>query len=250
MTGVELREAVSTEAMRAEADQLNASVREASRAMWERERRARQLAWEADLIDAAENVKAEYDGTSLRLPGLDAAVAAALAAKRAAEDRRDDDEALLATRHAELSKAEADNAPAAVQEELAARVHQLARAAAASERAVSKPASALEAAKAERDAWAAYVAGLYAEHVQAARVAENPGTAPGMPMLAPGVARISDLGEEERQYLAALTIISSNLRSDPAPAAPTEEAILKDQSRWRMLKTGRGAGVIIPPRMP
>jgi hypothetical protein len=243
------QQVADTAGMRAEADQLAASVREDNRVLLERDRRARQLAYEADLIDRAEEAKAEYEGAEEHLEELDAKLPPLVAAEREAEDHLSADRKRLASRVAELSKAETDDAPGEQQEDLAARVVQLGKKAAVSQANLDEAISRHAAAEAKRDEWARQVTSLYAEHAAADRAARNPGIAPNMPALAPGVARISDLDEEQRQYIAFQMILLSHLRADPAPASPDPAAAMKDKTKFRMLSLPGGRGVIVPPAM-
>jgi hypothetical protein len=247
MPAAQQETAMSTDAMRARADQLNAAARETNRAAWEDTRRARQLAYEAGLIDAAEAARAEYEGASTRIPPLEAAMTAALAEVRQAQDRLNGDTRRLARRQGDKQKARADHAPAERQEELAVRVHELAEVV-DDDRAVLHHKSLLHAtAQAMLGTAEAEVAALYEEHVTAARRAEHPGTAPGMPPIAPGVGRISDLDEESRQLIATVALLTRAGRGQaPAPAAPDRAAYMKDQSRFRTA----GPGLIVPPRLP
>ena len=54
--------------------------------------------------------------------------------------------------------------------------------------------------------------------------------------------------EEERQFTGNLALVAGLSRSESRPATPDADAIMKDQTRFRMVRTGRGQGVIIPPR--
>lgn len=249
MTGAGLAGAVSADAMRAEADQINAAVREDNRALWERSRRARQLAWEASLIDQAADARAEHEGAARALPRLEDAVTAALTAERLAEDRLRGDEKRLALRRGELEKARADHAPGGRREELAVRIQELAAVAADSRADLEKAAAGHAAAREARDTWQAHVSALYGEHAEAARRAQNPGTAPGMPPIAPGVGRISDLDEETRQLIGAVALLVGASRSEHAPAGPGQGARLSDTSRFRTLSLPGGRGVILPPAL-
>jgi hypothetical protein len=244
------QQVADTAGMRARADQINAAAREASRAAWEDSRRARQLAYEADLIDTADDAQAVYEGSAAALSRLEAEVAPLVAAEREAEDQLRGDTKRLARRTAELQKAQADDAPGERQEDLAARVLQLGRKAAVSQAKRDDAVSKRAAAEARVTAWAAQVASDYAEHVQASRAAENPGIAPGMPGIAPGVGRISDLDGETRQLMAAVAIMASAaLTTSPTPASPDPAEAMKDKSKFRLLSLPGGRGVIVPPAM-
>jgi chromosome segregation ATPase len=248
VTSEQQEAAASTDAMRAEANQITAAVREENRALWERSRRAVQLAYEADLIDAAEMAKAAYDGAASRLERLEAGVAPLVAAEREADDRLRSDRKRLARRSAELDRARTDSAPGARREDLAVRVHELAQVAAASEAALARARSVREQKETEVTAWEAEVASYYADYAGAASRAVSPGIAPGMPPPGLVVGRISDLDEEARQLIAAVAIMAGSALGDRStPAAPPDRAaILKDPGRFRVF----GPGVIVPPRMP
>ena len=126
-----------------------------------------------------------------------------------------------------------DNAPASRREDLAVRVHELALAVTASDALARAAREARERKEAEVASRDAEVTRLYGEYVHAARAAENPGIAPGMPPIALGVARISDLDEEARQLIGAVAIMASAAlgRSESAPPAPSADAFLRDQTR-------------------
>ncbi len=251
MTSVTPDTAMSTDAMRAEADQINAAVREDNRALWERSRRAAQLAFEADLIDAAELAEAAWQGTVSRLSRLEAEVGPLVTAEREAGDRLRSDRKRLARRSAELDRARKDSAPAARREDLAVRVHELGQAVAASEEAAAKARRNREQKEAEVTSWEAEVSSCYADYAEAARRAQSPGAAPGMPAIAPGVGRISDLDKETRDLIGTVVLLAGAAGlSGNSPAAPDAGAAMKDQSRFRMVKNSRGQGLIIPPRMP
>jgi hypothetical protein len=249
MTTTKQEMVVSTSSMRAEADQRSAAAREATRsalaaaaAARAENAKAAQLAYEAGLIDQVQDVQAEYDGASARLSRLEAGVASALAAKRAAEDRRDADSRRLAAREADEKKAEADGADAGQQEELAVRVAKLRKVVAFREADVAKAATGHAGAKAELDTWTARVAGLYAELADAKRKAGNPGPAPCQP------GPLDTLGGIFESLVTA-TIRFACLAADtpgPAPAKPGRAELMRDQTRFRTLNRH----VIIPPRMP
>jgi NTP pyrophosphatase (non-canonical NTP hydrolase) len=131
------------------------------------------------------------------------------------------------------------------------RVHELGQAVAASEEAAARARREREQKEAEVTSWEAEVSGCYADYAEAARRAQNPGTAPGMPAIAPGVGRISDLDKETRDLIGAVVLLTAAAGlSGNSPAVPDKEAILKDQTRFRMIKTSNGRGVLLPPRMP
>jgi hypothetical protein len=162
-----------------------------------------------------QDVQADYDGASSRLLRLEAKVADALAAKRAAEDRLNADSRRLAARGADQEKARADDAPAEQREELAVRVHALKEVVADKETAVAKATQEHADAEAELDRWATHVAGLYAELADAKRKADNPGPAPRQP------GALDDLGDIFKSAITA-TIMFAHLAADtPAPPRPS-----------------------------
>ena len=249
---------MSTGAMRARADQLNAGVREANRDLFERAREAAQLTWEAGLLDAAAEARAEADGAATRLPRLEAALAEAVTAERAAEDRARVQQAQLARREAAQVKARAELAPADRQEELAIRVHVCRQVVADYAAAAAAARRAREIAEAARDAWQAEVAELDAEAVAAERRAADPGTAPDAPGLAPGVARMSDMDDDTRNLLATVVLLTAGLPSggNPPPgslrrAGPDWRSDLADLDprKFRQLRLA-GNTVVIPPAAP
>jgi hypothetical protein len=249
MTTTKQQAAVSATTLRAEADQRAAAASEATRLAREATAAARaeaaqaaQLAWEASLIDQVQDVQAEYDGASSRLVRLEAGVAAALAAKRAAEDRLNADTRRLAGRKAEQEKARADDAPAERREELAVRVHALKEVIADREAAVAKATQEHVGAVAKLDTCAAHVDGLYAELADAKRKADNPGPAPRQP------GPMDDLGGIFQSAITT-TIMLAQLATDglgPGPAKPDRAALMRDQTKFRALNSR----VIVPPRMP
>ena len=184
MTSPKTTAAVSTDAMRAEADQLKASVREDNRSLYERHRRAVQLEYEAGLIDDRDLCLAELTGARGYLAKLQDAVAPAVAAERKAQDRLRADQGHLARRQAEQDRLRDGYAPAERQEDAAIRVHAAEGVAARGLQEVAKATAAREAAEAALRAWEAHVAGLEREHGATDRKAKNPGTAPNMPALA------------------------------------------------------------------
>ena len=96
----------STNAMRAEADQLNASVRDDNRSLHERAAGAAQLAWEADLIDGARSASPNWKAQSPASPPWWRRGTRPSQRSGAAEDRLRADERHLARRRAEERKAE------------------------------------------------------------------------------------------------------------------------------------------------
>ena len=133
-----VKQAASTDAMRAQADQMRAGVREDHRALVERDRRAAQLAYEADLIDAAAGAARVLQGARTRLPKLEETVGAAVAAERAAEDRQRADQRHLSRRRTEQQKAEDAYLAVEIQEQAADRVRTAERVVAAGTGAVAK----------------------------------------------------------------------------------------------------------------
>jgi hypothetical protein len=252
----EVTQAVSTDGMRAEADQLMASVREDNRSLFERQRRAAQLTYEAGLIDDAAAAKAELDGANGRVPRLEQARIDAVAAHRAAEDRRDEDLRHRDQRRAEEQKAEDDDAPAESQEEAAIRVRKAERRVELSEKALAAAGQARGLAENELATWKAHVAELEREHGALDRKAENPGIAPNLPGIAPGVLKLSDMDHETRAALALVvtTLASQSLSSSSqSAAAPGRnrrttlgELAQQDPTGYRYVRTGVGVNVIPP----
>ena len=244
---------VSTDAMRAEADQLKAGVREDHRALWERSRRAVQLAYEADLIDTAALALAELDGARQRTPRLQAAAGEAITAERAAEDRLRKDEQRLRRRQADQQKARAEHADGEHQEELAVRVRALADVARTSQAALDAARRKRQDAEAELASWEAHVAELDREHAEAARKAEHPGPAPDLPGLVPGVARVGDMDDEQRQLVGLIAILARQGQlSTPDPGAGSGaqggRGALAGQDRDQFRHViHRSQHVVIPP---
>jgi hypothetical protein len=246
----ELTQAADTAAMRAEADQLNASVREDNRSLYERQRRAAQLAYEADLLDDAVLSHAAWQGASSRLPMLDAAVQEAIGAERAAEDRLRAEDRQLSRVKSELAKA--DPADGDAQERLALRVHARQGAVDACSGIVRTARDGRLEAQQALSRWQAYVDELEADRDQARAKAENPGTAPNMPALSPGVAKVSDLDEETKQYLGLVAILTSQLGSireaQQLPNTdPRQSFSQQDPSQMRFMRTADGRTLAIPP---
>ncbi len=125
MTSVKQEPAVAmmtTAQMRAESDQINAAVREDNRSLFERSRRAAQLAYEAGLIDAAEDARTALAGARTHMEFLETEVEKTVAAEREAEDLLRGERRHLARRQAEEKRAADDLAQTLRQEELAIRV--------------------------------------------------------------------------------------------------------------------------------
>lgn len=248
----EMTQAADTAAMRAEADQLNASVREDNRSLYERQRRAAQLAYEADLLDDAELCRAEWHGASSRLPLLDAAVQEAIAAERAAEDRMRPEDRQLSRVRSEMAKADPGDGDA--QERLALRVHARQGAVSACARIVAAARDKRLEAQQALSQWQAHVGTLEAEKDAAEAKAANPGTAPNMPAFAPGVSKVSDLDDETRAALAlvVMTLGSQSLSSAPAPApgrgrrTTNGEWAAQDPAGWRHIRRGTSMFAIPP----
>lgn len=252
MTSV--KDDTATAAMRAQVDQLRAAARERSREAFEEDRRAAQLAYEADLIDDAALALAELQGVKSVIPRLETAVRDAITAERAAEDRLRLDERHLARRRAEQQKAEDGYAPVEQQEQLADRVRTSERVVAAGRKVVGKAREdrqKAQAALAERES---LVAELDCEHAEAARKAANPGAAPNLPGLVPGIARLGDMDEEARQLIGAVVLLAA-LESTGQPGGQGAKGGLgttrgglaqQDPGGFRFVRTGTGS-VAIPP---
>jgi len=244
----------TTSAARAEADQINASVREDYRALVERTRRAAQLVYESDLADAAKDCLAELTGVRSRGPALETTVQDAVTAERAAQDRLRAETGKLT--RVESEQAKADPGDGDVQEKLALRLHARRGAVDACRGAVADAAACLAAAEQARDRWQAHVNALEAGHREAARQAENPGPAPDRPGMPLGIARPSDYDGETRKAIAAALIAVSM-----TPSGGSEPSGLKakgglgvtrgglaaqDPGGFRFARFGGGA-VAIPP---
>jgi hypothetical protein len=250
--------AADTAAMRAEADQLKASVREDNRALYDRQRRAAQLEYEAALIDDAALCLAELTGSRGHLERLQQAASDARDAERAAEDRRDADKRHYEARLAEERKADEDpDATPEEQEDAGIRVRKAQRRLGASETALAAAVRAHQEAKGARDSWQAHVEELEREYAAAKRSAENPGTAPDLPGLVPGVSRISDMDQEGRELLTAAVVLtamlagSSGSRSQPAGRnrrTTNGEWAQQDPSGFRMIRRGTNVFAIPPSR--
>ncbi len=250
----EMTQAADTAAMRAEADQLNASVREDNRSLYERQRRAVQLAYEADLIDDAALCLAELTSARQRLPRLQQSADEAIRAERAAEDRYRAEDRKRARVAAEQAKA--DPADGDVQERIALRLHARQGAAGACMQEVSTARAARVAAERERDEWQAHVDVLEREAGAARQKAENPGTAPASPGLAPGVSRLSDMDQETRDLLTAAVLLAAALPggSGPQQAAGPDRSVrttngelaAQDPSGFRLVRQGMHTFAIPP----
>ena len=245
---------VSTDGMRAEADQLRAAARDRAREAFEADRRGAQLAYEATLIDAERDALAVLEGTRTRGPALQAAVDDAVAAERAAEDRVRRDARALARLRARELKAESDYASLDVQTDLAVRVGKAEQVVAKGREVAGHAQQAREQAEAKLAGWEAAFAEADRDHAEAARQAADPGTAPDTPRLAPGVAGISDLDDDTRSLIASVVLLTAKAGSGtPAlPAAraagPDWRADLADQDRRKFRQVRLAGGThIIPP---
>jgi hypothetical protein len=242
--------------MRAEADQLNASVREGNRALRDDARRAAHPAWVAALTEEADVAAAEWEGAKRRLPRLKADEDAALKARnKAAEERVRAEEEALALRRGELSRLEADLAPGDQVEDAALLVKTREGVVERVKVPLGEAEGKYAEARGKHAEWRAHVDELYREHAEADRVRDwavrNPGNAPGRPGIALGVDGIGDMDPEARQLWGAymMSLAATAQRESPAPRRPGEFEFLRDKTKFRTIRTGNQNLHIIPPAM-
>lgn len=216
-------------------------------------READQLEHEAGLWEMAEAAEAVWQALRQKTVGLEAAAEGTLAAEREAEDMLRDDKRHLAHRKGEATRAESSGTREA-QDEAAVRLHKSGQRVAEAEKELAAAREKHKAAEAALDSHRGAVREAEAAWKRTLDAGYNPGVAPRKSPLRPGIGRVEDMTEEERNYAALLAITMGAVgtggsgREQPTRNRRTTngEFAAQDPAKFRMIRHGDHM-IAVPP---
>jgi hypothetical protein len=238
---------LTSDQMRAEADQQRAAAKDQQRAAFETGRLADQLEHEARLNDAADAAEAALDAAREHVPGLQREADDAFAAQRDAEDKVRAAEKFARRCAQRAARAAAQHMTPDVQTDTRRRAELAAEVVIGEQRALARAQQARQQAEAVRDAAEARAGQLETAYVQASAVAANPGVA----ARSSAPTSIEDLDEGERDLLrlTVLTLAAAGT-SAAAPAGPSPKERMRDPTKFRTMRNTGGQIFIVPPALP
>jgi hypothetical protein len=225
---------------------LRDSARRYRHMAYEEGRAADQCAHEAVFLDQAAVALAALEQAREELPALEAAAEGAVTAERLADDRLRRAAKNLTRRQAEERRCEKPGTSPELRDEAEVRTRRASKTVDEERQALAREHALRVQAEQRLAGHQLQLAGLENAWAAAAWRAQHPGEAPRTSPIALGVTSAADMTGEERQLIGGLALLGGLGRSQGAPLPPDRAAILKDQSRWRVL----GPGVLIPPEQP